>query len=133
MVKLILRNLVRTLILILAVGLVIGGIYALSFTSLGAAPNQGEFPGGGQGAGQYQTLLEGTGSQAGQGGGLGQGNGFGGGHHGGGQGLGLGQGRGEQFSLEQGLPELGKSLLVITVVSFLQYLAKRRQRVSTAT
>lgn len=139
------RNLFRAIILILVAGLVIGILYVLSFTSLDAAPNQGEFPGGGQGEGQFQTPPEGAEfeplPEGGQEFGQGQGNGFGGGRHQGqGQGLGLGQGRGgggeAEFSLERGVPEFMAHLVAVTIiiaiVYFLQYLAKRRQRVSPA-
>ncbi|MBN1536768.1 MAG: hypothetical protein JW908_08560 [Anaerolineales bacterium] len=147
--------------------MVMGVIYALSFTSLGEASNRREFFGFGQGGGQFQTLpdgaefpvLEDFEHGSGQGQGYGQGSGQGQGHsrgqgfgqgqeqgngssgeYGVGQGLGLGQGKGanngDVFSLEQGLPELGRNLLVITiliaVVYFWQYLAKRRQRISPA-
>ncbi len=135
MAQMIGRNLFRTMILILAAGLVIGIIYALSFISQGTtASGRGEFLGQGQGGGQPSTFPEGAEFQPSQESGQGQGYGFGGGRHGG-----QGEGRGgeDEFSLSRGLPELGKSLIVIAVliviVSLLQYLAKRRQRVSTAT
>lgn len=139
MKNMIVRNLFRTTILVLVTGLVIGAIYALSFTSLGAATNQREFSLG-QGSGQFQNAGEDAELLSGQGGGFGQGNGFGGGHHGGGQGLGrgLGEGRGDkvEFSFTNGLAEIVKNLIVITVliivVALLQNLAKRRQRVTPA-
>jgi len=135
------RNLSRIFILILAAGLVMGVIYALSFTSIGPAPNQGAFPG----EGQFEILPDSFESEAhqeggqGQGFGQGQGDGFGGGRRlGEGQGLGQGRGHGggDEFSLERGLPEFGAHLIavaiIVAIVYFLQHLAKRRQRVSPA-
>ncbi len=141
MTQMISRNLFRTIILILAAGLIIAVIYALSFTSFGAASIQGEIRGDGQGAGQFQTAPEGADFQTNQGAGFGQGTGFGNEHLGGGQGFrrGLGEGRGGEgeFSLIQGSTETVINLIVIAIliviVSFLQGLAKRRRRVSAAT
>lgn len=137
--------------MILAAMLVMGVIYILSFTSIGTAPIRGEFPERWQGKGQLQVSPEGEEfeplQEGGQG--FGQGNGFGGGRHLGqdqGQGSGLGQGEGigfghgtgsgEEFSLERGLHEFMAHLIavaiIVAIVYFFQYQAKRRHRVSPA-
>lgn len=150
MIKMIGRNIFRISLLILAAGLVMAIIYALSFTSLGEAANRREFYGLGQGAGQFDSQVDGAeflygengqgfGRGQGQGLGKGPGNGYGGGRNqsqglGSGLGQGYGENGGEEFSLERGIPELVRNLFVVAIligiVYFLQYLAKRRQRSS---
>lgn len=137
MLKVIGRNIYRTIILILAAGFVIGIIYMLSFTSITVKfSEQSEFPG--QGLRERQSLTppggddfqapEGEG-RYGFGAGRGQGQGFG---------RGLGEGRGfanEEFSLVHGLAELAiHSIAVIALVLlvlFIQRVTKRKQCVSS--
>lgn len=142
MSQIISRNIIRTIIMILAAGLVIGIFYALSFTSPSATnAYQGEYPGGNQGEGQIQPPSEGgnlgsfEGNESGFGQRLGQGNGFGAGSFDG-QEFGRARIHGDDFSLSRGLTELATHTIVIIalilVVTLIQRVVKRRRRVLPA-